>query len=489
MHCENCRSTSVVNQGVRFYGNKKKTGYKCSSCGHKWAVDETPSVKIKKNVVVTSAVDGSPINTKFLETLKTYCKHNNAELVILPVLNKVKFFENRFPDEIKPYLVSSSTVLDDANVELMGHIKLGTTLDNPLHAMKPFSKGRSVVFGHPQVQLQTLPRKTEKYPSIMATTGTVSLERYGDSKTANKAKFNHSFSALFIDKSSGNMRHLHYDGVGFYDLSEYYSENKLVENQRAAAIVTGDEHVNFYDESILEATYGKTGMVQTLKPEFIVRHDVLDCYSISHHHAKNVFTRYGKHLSGNNNIEDELKATVKFIEDTTPDFAKSLIVASNHNSHLLRYLNEADPKNDMVNAKIYHQLMYMMLDSVKTNGKVISYPDPFTLWAKQQNVPKNVTFLSENDNFTIAGIDITLHGDRGANGSRPAASSFSDLPQKTVVGHSHSPSINKSCYTVGTSSLLKMDYNRGLSSWHQSHVIIHPNGKRQLIFIIDGRWR
>lgn len=489
MHCENCRSTSVVNQGVRFYGNKKKTGYKCSSCGHKWAVDETPSVKIKKNVVVTSAVDGSPINTKFLETLKSYCKHNNAELVILPVLNKVKFFENRFPDEIKPYLVSSSTVLDDANVELMGHIKLGTTLDNPLHSMKPFSKGRSVVFGHPQVQLQTLPRKTEKYPSIMATTGTVSLEKYGDSKTANKAKFNHSFSALFIDKSSGNMRHLHYDGLGFYDLSEYYSEYKLVENQRAAAIVTGDEHVNFYDESILEATYGKTGMVQTLKPEFIVRHDVLDCYSISHHHAKNVFTRYGKHLSGNNNIEDELIDTLDFIERTTPDFAKSLIVPSNHHTHLTRWLNEADPKLDMVNAKIYHQLMYMMLDSVVSEKNVVSYADPFALWAKTRDLSDKVQFLSTMDKVEIATIDINNHGDSGINGSRGSAMSFNDLPQKTVIGHGHSPSISKGCYVVGTSSNLRLDYNKGLSSWAHAHCVIYPNGKRQLIFIMDKKWK
>ena len=489
MHCENCRSTSVVNQGVRFYGNKKKTGWKCTKCGHKWAVDETPSVKVKKNVVVTSVVDGSSINIKFLAVLKNYCNVNNAELIVLPVLNKVSFFENRFPEEVKQYMVSSSVSLVDANVELMGHIKLGTTLDNPLHGMKPFSKGKSIVFGHPQVQLQTLPRKTEKYPAIMATTGTLSIEKYGDSKTANKAKFNHSFSALFIDKATGNMRHLHYDGVGFYDIDKFYTEDAVVGNQHAAAIVTGDEHVNFYDKSILEATYGKTGMVETLQPEFIVRHDVLDCYSISHHHAKNVFTKYGKHLTGNNNIENELFNTIKFIEDTTPSYATSLIVPSNHTGHLLRWLNEADPKADMVNAKLYHQLMYMMLDSVETKGNVISYPDPFTLWAKSQDVAKNVRFLKENDNFTIAGIDITLHGDRGSNGSRAGASSFIDLPQKTVVGHSHSPSINKSCYTVGTSSLLRLDYNDGLSSWHQSHVIIHQNGKRQLIFILDGKWR
>jgi hypothetical protein len=495
MHCEYCGSINLKSLGVRMLGKERKIKYKCGSCSRTQHSDySVPKPVIGVSYVVTSATDSFPINKRFLAVLKKYCAHNSAKLAVIPVNNKQPFNEFRYSDEIKPHLVSDNINLGDDSV-IMGSIHLGTTLENPLGSLNSFSKGKTVILGHPQIQMRTLPRKNEKYPPIMTTTGSVSIPNYGENKTSQKANFNHSFSAVFISGTTPrSIRHLNYDGVGFYDLGTYYTEDAITVENKITAIVTGDEHVMFYDKEVFDATYGKDGIVAALKPDFIVRHDVLDCYSISHHHKHNVFTRYAKNMSGIDSIERELNQTLKFIEDTTPEKTQSIIVPSNHNSHLFRWLNEADPKVDLVNAKIYHKLMWLMLDNGTVVNNTPKYPDPFELYSrelyKEGKMSKDkIRFLTSDDDFLIHEIDVNNHGDLGVNGAKGNRLQFKDLPNKSIVGHSHSPGINAGCYQVGTSSNLRLEYNKGLSSWHTCHCIIHKNGKRQLVFLVDGKWK
>ena len=475
--------------GVRFMGVKKILKYRCEDCSNEVSYDYKETKEIPEgNLVVTSVISGSEINEKFLASLKTYCRLNRARLIILPVNNEKHFTDLNIDRSIQSLICYDNLSIGNAT-NIMGAIKLGATLESPLHGITPFSKGKNVVFGHPQIQLKTLPRKAEKYPTIITTTGTISLPNYGENKTAQKANFNHSFAALFIDGNNpSKMRHLNFDGDGFYDINGYYTETGRKQITSIEAIVTGDEHVLLGDKDVAEATYGKGGIVDTLKPKYIVRHDVLDCYSVSHHHKYNVFTRYAKHIGGVDSIENELNQTLDFIKKTTPKNAVSIIIPSNHNSHLLRWLQECDPKHDMVNAKIYHQLMCLMLSKVTLENNMAKYPDPFTEWASDK-IGENIKFLSPADTFIISDIDINNHGDLGVNGSRGSNTQYKDLPLKSIIGHSHSPGIAGGSYQVGTSSHLRLEYNCGLSSWDQTHCIIYPNGKRQLIFIRDGEWK
>ena len=483
MKCENCSSFEVQNKGIRFYGKNKMYKFSCKSCGHEFAL---PLEKVKtftSKIVITSAVARFPLNRNFLAALKTYCDYNDAELVILPVNHGLPYDIEDYDEEIREYVLNEnatygSTIIAGSNI-------LSATLESPLHGMNGFSKGKNVVFGHPQVQLRTLPRKSEKYPPILTTTGTVSVARYAQNKTAQKAKFHHSFSALLID--GDNFRHLNFDGNGFFDLTKYYNGDSVEESNHIEALITGDEHVMFYSEEVFGATYGEGGIVDVLKPKRIVRHDVLDCYSISHHHKKSPLIKYAKHVQGVNDIEKELKQTLDFIISTTPEFAESFIIPSNHNSHLERWINEADPKADQVNMKLYHHLMWLLLEYIdKHNGEMA---DPFHLWAKENNLPERVKFLDSNESFMLLDIDMNNHGDKGVNGSRGSRNSFRELGNKCIIGHSHSPGIEKGVYQVGTSSNLRMEYNKGLSSWHNCHCVVYPNGKRQLIFINNGNWK
>ena len=456
--------------------------------------------KTLKSIVITSAKNNTDTHRGFYETLLTYVKHNDCDFYILPTRHK-NMGEEYIPDFdnlIQDHLLQTSLEFPSYNLKIFGNLKLSASLENPLSGLDPMSKGSSLIIGHPQVQLRTLPRIHEDYPPILATTGSVSIKSYKDTKPGVKANFNHAYSAIVIefDEVDGNkfvhLRHLNYDEStdGLYDLNTFYAPGGMVQviDDAALALVTGDEHAIFADKQVEKATYSNTdSIVNTLKPAIIVRHDVLDAHSISHHHKNDFITRYQKQQDGSQSLQAELDITLNYLDRTTPDGVTSFIVQSNHNEHLHRWLNECDPKKEPWNAKLYHRLMYAVLDGID-NGKTVL--DPFQLYCEAMfEGKKNIRFIGRTDKFELLDIWLGSHGDVGNNGSRGSRQQFSILPSKSIIGHSHSPGIEKGCYQVGTSSNLRLSYNVGASNWHHCHCIVHDNGKRQLIFITYGKYR
>jgi hypothetical protein len=117
--------------------------------------------------------------------------------------------------------------------------------------------------------------------------------------------------------------------------------------------------------------------------------------------------------------------------------------------------------------------------------------DPFAYWGRRMLAKKLKTaqFPARNDAVIINDIDVNHHGDAGANGARGSLRGFSRIGVKTIVGHSHSPGIEGGAYQVGHNSRGGLEYQRGASSWLPADCVIYANGKRSLIFIIDGAWR
>jgi hypothetical protein len=85
--------------------------------------------------------------------------------------------------------------------------------------------------------------------------------------------------------------------------------------------------------------------------------------------------------------------------------------------------------------------------------------------------------------------ELGQHGDVGSNGSRGSLMQFRRLNTKVIVGHYHSPGRKDGAISVGTSTKLRVGYNNsGSSTWLQSHVIIHEDGKAQHINFIGGEY-
>ena len=522
MHCIECNSDNLKKLGMRFMGKEKGLGYTCLDCDKTFVVPTTTNdvgeeeedfvlnddllyvrdeefindLLKSKVFVFTCAVNNTEVNEKFLRSLQGYCESRDARLVIFPIRYRNPSMihtsdEVDYPVSIVPYLVENNIELLP-NVRALGGLKTQATTENPLTGVDGMSKGASLIIGHPQVALKTLPRNADKYPAIVTTTGAITEKHYSTTKMGYKAAFNHSMSAAVVEidhEGDFFIRHLNFDGEGFYDVNGYYTNGgvKLGINN-TLGLVTGDEHAIFSDEDVITATYfAQDSIVATLKPMQLVRHDILDSYAISHHHKKSFFTMYEKHHSPDKrgSMRKEMLETIGFIDASTPKDTVNIVVAANHNDHLYRWLDSVNPDVDYENALLFHELRYKMLLAREDSGEI---PEPFELFAADK-LKSNTHFLGRDGSYKIGDIEISNHGDVGVHGSRGSSKQFSNLPVKTITGHSHSPVIDKGNYTVGTTSLLRLEYNKGLSAWHHAHVVVYPNGKRQMIFIVNGKWR
>lgn len=449
-----------------------------------------------KLYVVTSAQNNTELHTPFWRALLNYCAAREAQMLVIPThyRNPDAFHQEAdadytWPVEVLPYLLDRDLALSDS-LMVMGDAKINATAENPLTGFDALSGQRSAIYGHAQVQMRMVATPHAALPKMLHTTGSVSKKNYSRSKAGKKGAFHHTFGALVLETSGGRfwVRELQCDSQGgFYDLHTYYSADEVTTGHRVEAVVLGDEHVKFADPEVQRATFGAGGLVETLRPKVLVRHDIHDHYSQSHHHEADTILKVCKAHIGDWNVREELELTRQHLINTTPDDCQSWVIESNHHDHLYRWINRFDANRDPHNAPFAWKLQGYLAHAIECGLD----PDPFRLFLQHTLPPDllaRVRFVGANDSALVAGIDVSQHGDRGANGSRPSAAGFARAAHKMFVGHSHTPAIEKGCFTVGTSTA-RMGYAKGLSSWMLTHGIIYPNGKRALNHIVGGDWR
>jgi hypothetical protein len=438
----------------------------------------------KKRYVITSAQNNTEPFQAFLESLHQYCDHINAELLIVPSHYKNldawnKEDEKCWDPAVEPYLVHGDIQL--GHVLVRASVKIEAPAINPLAGKQAHGGNNWVVFGHPQHAMEPVATAGQSWPKRLYTTGSCTKRNYSVSDRGEKARFNHLFGALVVDGPFVRMVSANSHGK-FYDLDCRASRTGVTTGHTIESLVTGDEHVKFNTVSGPTYTHKKS-IVNVLKPKYIVRHDVLDGYAGSHHHQRDPLTEFRKHHSGDNDYRAELEQCVKFINDTTPSWATTLIVPSNHHDHLKKWLDTADLNKDHTNALLICELNHKMRDAALKGEET----DPFYLYSKEKLTCKH-KFLDRNEAFMIGDVDHTQHGDVGVNGSRGSARSFANVTYKVTIGHSHGARVVKGVFQVGVSTG-KLEYERGLSDHSNSHVIQYKDGKRTHIDIIDGKWR
>ena len=507
MHCPKCDSSVTQKRSVRtsLIGVSSQR-YSCMSCSKWFSVsideDQTPDIEIKNSgitrYVVTSCQNNATVNEEFLDALQNYCERNNARLLIVPIVyrpgdhHEIKY---NIPDHINHTLVTHRMKLHD-EVYVMGSFNFIPTTVNPLQGLDSLSKGDTLIVPSPQLRMKSMAVSATRHPAILHTTGACSNPEYTNTKVGEKALFNHSYSAVLVEIDTDNdfhIRVLSADEQGvFFDLGLKYFPDRTISFESPVALVTGDEHAIFACPEVEAATYTREdSIVRSLKPKYVVRHDLLDCASISHHTRKDAIKNVAKSMFNANKIEDELASTVDYLLRTTyfPEVSfKNIIVSSNHNDHLTRWFSDIDIKTEPQNAKFYHKYMWKILDSMKETPTGFDHINPFEQFCKDVGVT-NARFLGRDESFAVADVELGVHSDKGTNGSRGSINQFANLPSKYVIGHSHTPGIVFGAYQTGTSSRLKLDYTSGLSSWMNTHCLVMRNGKRQLINIINGKWK
>ena len=489
-----CSSTTQPhNPAVARSGEKKKDGEPSRP-------PKFHRVLKSKRFVITSAQNATPVHTDFLRTLRTYCDSNHAELIVIPIRYKNPTSRwgasqqnaEWWDGEVQPYLYNQRKKLCE-NLVLLGDIKTIPTAVSPLTGFDGITHGESGILGHSKLQLKTIPTPSHALAKIMTTTGSVTMPNYTDSKAGKKGEFHHVFGAAVVEVV-GKKFHLRQinaakDG-SFIDWNTLYTPLGRCQAPRAAGLVMGDSHYRFIDPKVKDATFGPAGIVQQLDPKVLVWHDLLDGYSRNPHHNGNPFIEIAKRFQGANlhDVEQEVRETIDFLVECTKG-RESVVVPSNHDDFLRRWVIDNDWRRDPDNARFYLETALAMVESVKMGPGGSECVDPFTYWINRLTKKENIHTLYMDESFTLAGIECGFHGHRGPNGARGTVNNLSTLGVKVISGHGHSPAIENGHYRTGTSTHLRLEYTEGPSSWLNTHCIVYANGKRSLVNIIDGQFK
>jgi hypothetical protein len=443
--------------------------------------------------IVTSAQNNTPLNRKGWKAINKLAEHYHAQILVIPTLYLPPGFAKQhenvwWPSELEPYLIDNEVRLCPS-LRVMGNVKITATAVNPLSGFESLTQGDSALFGHAQIQMKTVATPQNKLPKILQTTGSISEKNYSKAKAGIKGDFHHSLGAVIVeveDDGTPYIRGIVGDEKSeFYDLNLHITARGVKKCNEVEALVIGDEHSLWVDADVKEATFmADDSLVNLLRPKFVVRHDLIDSYSVSHWHRNSPSTKYKKHVNGEDSLYFELLQTAGYMEDTSQDFFTNVVISSNHHDHIKRWLEEVDWRSEPWNAAIYHELWGAWLHAIDSGEDF----HPFIYWMRA-NCSAKAMYITPDYPFIVKGIYLGYHGDRGSNGTRGSLSGFSKIGAKTIVGHTHSPGIEKGAYMIGCSCMLGLDYTSGPSSWMHTHAIIHPNGKRQLVHIIDGYFR
>tara|TARA_R110000824_G_scaffold21496_4_gene80055 strand:+ start:6271 stop:7944 length:1674 start_codon:yes stop_codon:yes gene_type:complete len=461
-------------------------------------------IKKARRWVITAAQNNTPVDEGFLSALEHYCEDVGAELLVRPIryknANSTIVPDDDAPegmwwdDRIADYMVDDEIELKDV---LIPDVRIAATSGNPLTGLDSRSGTKHGVYGATQLSMKTIATAHNELPKILYSTGAVTVANYSTTKAGNIADFHHSLAAVIVEQDSKGrtfMRSVTWSSKhkNFSDIDVTFYADGGVDAERWEALIPGDEHAAFIDLGVKKATYmNKDSMVRTGNPKVVVRHDLLDCYAVSHHHMGNVLQQRNKEVFGWGNIQTELDQTIAFLDETSVTDAKQLVVSSNHNDHLSQWLSGGEKGVTSENALLYHKLMVWMFESAERTPSGVKMDNPFKMYMEHTDSEgtSEVEFLGGRAPYIIGDIDVSQHGHRGPNGARGSRANLSKIGVKTVIGHSHSPGITGGCWQVGTSSRLDLEYAQGPSSWLHCQCIIHANGKRQLLPVIGGDWR
>lgn len=457
-----------------------------------------------KRYIVTAAQNATPVHPEFWAVLQTMAAHYKAELLIVPIRYKnptstwsgSQSNEEYWFGEVRPYLWNVRHKLNK-NLTLLADLKIQPTASSPLTGADGLAHASSGIIGHTKVQLKTIATPQSRMAKILMTTGACTVENYTDSRAGKLGAFHHSLSCVLVEVDGGwfSARHVHYDSKSksATDLGTRFTTAGTYKAPRPAALNMGDTHVDFIDPQVERATFdAPDSLVNLLRPDNLIWHDLNDDYSCNPHHAGNPFNTIAKYRGTKNSVRGEVFRSIHYVMDRTPEDCKSYIVPSNHNDFLGRWINRHDWRDDPVNAQFYLETALEMVRETRMTSKGTHYPDPFTFWLRRvlaKRDIKNIIALDTDESLMLAGVENGLHGHQGPNGARGSIMNLRRLGVRVIIGHSHSPGIDEGAYQNGTSTRLRLEYNHGASSWQNAHTVLHADGKRQLIFVIDGRYR
>jgi hypothetical protein len=452
------------------------------------------TVRKHKKFVITTAVTGCAVDDLFLSSLKNYCDREDAGLLVLIASDPAHNRDRGGYGTIDNKVSREAMVVEDIHLNsnfFVSTIKLSAKQINPTTGLSDVgSRSGSFVFASPKQFLECGSTSGEKLPHVMMTTGAVTVpnyktELYMSERTAYIANKHHVMGAVLVtihDKerfSFTQIQAMNSDG-SFVHLGQRYHADGEVSEDRPEVLVMGDWHSGSTCPMVKKCT---KEIVEYTGAKKIAVHDGLDAISINHHEEHNAIIKARRFMSGAPSLQEEIEGYAKDLKWLAGMVEQVVIVKSNHDEFLsnnyLRYAKYAqDPQNH-----------YYSLDLAKV---LMEGKDPLK-YAIEQTDPlapefERLRWLQRDEDFIVGGVQLGAHGDIGPSGTRGTLEGMRRSYGNSVTGHSHTPGIRHGARSVGTSTVLRLGYNRGPGSWLNTHALVYSDGSVQLVNMIEGFW-
>ena len=460
------------------------------------------AVKDYKKFVITAYSNGSIVNKEFYNNLKLYCRKNDALLIIMPIAGP-KHSMIKLPDGTSVYWNIDATIkkekflVDDVRLNtnlLLSSIKLSTKQINPLTGLHRLGQRNGCfVYGSPKQFLETVATSNYKIPSVLLTTGVLNSPDYLGSlykmnRTDKLAESDHTTGALVVELVDDRyffVRHLQGGKSNeIYDIDKVY--DKTVKKTRVEAIVFGDTHGDEIDKACFLTMKEE---MKLLKPKHVFLHDFFNGTSVNHHIKDKLLERAVIADKHQDSLEREVIVCARQLKELlrVDTHIKLVIVKSNHDEFLIRYLDQGRYLTDYGNKTYAIKLVGAYLQA---HGE----DDPLkvainTCGVLTEGEKRRIVWLKRDKDFIVHGIECGAHGDLGSNGSKGSPNSLERAYCNVVCGHGHTPMIMRGYWRVGVNCSLRQRYTRGPSGWAHADVIIHKNGTRQMLIKINEKWK
>ena len=473
----------------------------------KGTVEEQAKLPTKNHVkryILTAAQNNTFVNKPFWNNLKALAAHYDAEILV----GTFSYNQNHYgelavkKDKAKPvekelwFDPLIEDYISDDRIELgeglvwCGEMNIMPTSDDPLSGLETYSHRKSAIFPHVKLAMRSVATMQGEGTKLNFTTGAVTLKNYIQKKAGLKAEHHHAYACLVVEVNhEGNwwVRQVGaaHEDCELQDLDVLVKNGAVTTGNKVESITWGDLHATIIDPVVEKLAQE---MLDSLKPSSQFLHDVMEGVSVNHHEAKNPHAKYKAFLRGLSSVSSEVKQTIAKVAAYERPWCKTVVVDSNHDNWITRWLQEHDYRNDPLNARFFLEAQLATYDSMDRGD------DRFHMleWAMQKyGCPKSILFLRTDESYKICEgkIECGMHGHLGPSGARGTPQNLNRIGRRANTAHTHSAGIYNGLFVAGTSTKLKWDYSHGPSSWSHSHTVTYPSGQRAVITMYSGKWK
>lgn len=444
-----------------------------------------PSQGVRR-FIVTGSTAGAPLHLGFLRNLQRYASALGAEVMVFS-LGSTDGGARPHGKELAGLMKHHAVSIGD-QVDIAGDIRIPRRIARALPDPKRANAVWTII-PHGAVQFETMTRIRAEGLRFQMTTGAVTAAATGDGEVG----------AVIVEIGCDGIAHCRHilapaagDG-SFQDLGNRVTVGRIVTGCPVEALVFGDLHVEHIDDDVARSTWGigaehqDQSLVDELRPIRQVFHDICDFSARSHFDARDHHKRFAQQFTGANDVMAEMKRTAEFVSATRRSWSECLVVASNHDCMLLRWLRESDFREDPLNALYFLQLS-LALHRRLAEGDTADGIFEHALRELAPDGLAGVRFLLDGESHRIAVSEVAIHGHKGPDGRTGGFQALERLGLRATIGHTHRPTSRDGLVSTGVCQT-DLAYARGpLTAWAIGHVAIQFNGARQHLLFHGGKF-